>query len=112
MAPTSTDSQAIDTTLRALADEQRRLVIRYLRETPDGIASYDELQSHLTRQGSAELTPREVAIRLHHALLPTLADADILEYDPLSETVRYQPNPLVESVLETLENIDGSLSNE
>lgn len=112
MAPTTKDSQAIDTTLRALADEQRRLVIRYLRETPGGITSYDELQSHLTSQSSAEFTPREAAIRLHHVLLPALADAGIIEHDPQSETVRYQPHSLVESVLDTLENVDRSLSDE
>lgn len=101
----------IDTTLRALADEHRRLVIQYLMEAPEGTASFDELKEHITTHSSGEDTPRDVAIRLHHVNLPLLADADVVEYDARSETARYRGDPFVEDVLSSIEATSDDPSN-
>lgn len=101
----------IDATLRALADEHRRLTIQYLMETPEGTTSFDELRDHVAAHSSDECDSRDVAIRLHHVHLPLLADTDIVEYDPRSETVRYRVDPLVEGVLSSIEAVSDSASD-
>lgn len=101
----------IDAALRALADEHRRLTIQFLMEAPEETASFDELRDHVTAHSSGDSGPREVAIRLHHVHLPLLADADIVDYDPRSETVRYRTDSLVESVLSSIEAVSGNPPN-
>lgn len=102
---------AIDATLRALADEHRRLTIRYLMETPEGTASFDGLRDHVTAHSSIDTDSRDVAIRLHHVHLPLLADTDIVEYDPRSKTVRYREDPLVEGMLSSIEEVSDNASD-
>ena len=101
----------IDAALRALADERRRLSIRYLVETPEGTASFDEIQDYVTAYGADDTDPREVAIELHHVHLPLLTEADIVEYDPRSKTVRYRTDPLLEDVLSSIEAVSNSPPN-
>lgn len=103
--------RSIDATLRALADEHRRVTIRYLMGTPDGTASFDELRDHVTAHSSGDDGPRDVAIRLHHVHLPLLVDADIVDYDPRSETVRYRAASLVENVLSSIEAVSDGPPN-
>lgn len=102
MTTTGNKEARIDKVLKILANRHRRLAIRFLADTTDGVASYAELADHLAASGSQK---REtVRIYLHHAMLPTLEAANIVEYDPRGETVRYQPDPFVEGILETVES--------
>lgn len=106
------DSSSIDTMIRAVADEQRRLILQHLKEVSDGTASAEELAEYITTHSADETSPDKVAIRLHHAHLPTLADAHIIEYDSQSRTVHYQPSPLVEGVLASISDAIGGPPND
>lgn len=77
--------------LGVLADERRRYVLSYFRNTDDDVAELAELvgwvQAHETeREGGRRETVR---IELHHNHLPKLADSSVIEYDARSGTVRY-----------------------
>ncbi|WP_456071272.1 winged helix-turn-helix domain-containing protein [Halosimplex aquaticum] len=93
---------SVTATLAALADGTRREILRYLFEETDGVASYEELARQLQSQDPDEDLEWFVA-RLHHQHLPKLADADLVEYDSRSSTVRYLGSPLTETILETVE---------
>ena len=68
-----------------LASEPRRLVLEVLsdRDTPLGL---DDLATAVATRRSDDLAPdsdavEQTAVSLHHAHLPRLADADVIEYD-------------------------------
>lgn len=88
-----------DAILWALADQHRRLALRQIKNASDGVASYNDVADYIV-QHSSEIDEPEVArVRLHHKILPILADADLIEYDSRSEIIRYQPLILAEDVL-------------
>lgn len=94
---------SVDATLEALADESRRLVVRYLRNRGDDAVHFDELVEHVSTHGSDRHDSAVVAVRLYHVGLPKLAEVGLLEYDPRSDVVRYSPNSLAEELLDLLE---------
>lgn len=85
------ESDSVDVLHTVLADEQRRRVLRYVREL-DGSTSLDALAAHLDG-GRQENARKRTAHRLHHATLPKLADAGFVEYDAGSRTVRFRDCP-------------------
>ncbi|WIV68074.1 DUF7344 domain-containing protein [Natrialbaceae archaeon AArc-T1-2] len=88
----------LDEVLAALHTRRRRYVVYYLQEVE--VATVKELA-----QKSLELEPDGTDVqatdvecrrqRLVHGDLPQLATLDVLEYDPASETVRYDDPPAV-----------------
>ena len=87
--------------LRLLADPLRRFVLSRLVAEPTNVADVDDLVGTY-----AERTGRDaegVAIECHHAAIPTLADADLVEYDEASGDVRYYPDQLIERLLDVVE---------
>lgn len=93
----------IDLLFEVLADRQRRLVLGYLETTSDGVAEYAELVEHVVAETQTEATDdarERVAANLHHRHLPKLADADLIDYDQRSETVRYWNDDTVPPLLE------------
>ncbi|RQG91988.1 PAS domain-containing sensor histidine kinase [Natrarchaeobius chitinivorans] len=100
---------ALETALRILADQQNRETIWCLEEeTTDGVASYDELIKYIDSHYSEDQDQEEVRVQLHHVILPTLEDANLVEFDPRAETVRYRPDPLVTDILESTEQWDDN----
>lgn len=93
----------VDTAFRLVTDETRRYAVARLSATPDGVASLSELTDYVTARSSTVETREQATIRLHHAALPKLADAGVVEYDPRSETVRYYETPAVEALLDYIE---------
>jgi len=90
-----------DAALQLLADPLRRFVLSRLVEEPTNVANVDDLVGTY-----AERTGRDaegVAIECHHATIPTLADADLVEYDEASGDVRYYPDQLIERLLDVVE---------
>lgn len=79
-----------------LADGRRRRVVRALADAPERTLDLDRLVdrvARLTNDGGehdeGELRERDrIALRLHHADLPKLSDAGVLDYDPDEGTVR------------------------
>lgn len=97
----SVPEDAIDTVCRALGDRHRRRVVGYLMETDDGVATLDEL---LDPVAPLSLHRRErLRVALHQNHLGQLEDANIVEYDRRSGTVRYRPHRLAEELLGVVE---------
>lgn len=101
-----TKDKALDPIFAAFADQRRRFIIQYLRKTSDGVASFDELVEYVGGRCADIQDSETVKSCLHHVSLPKLEKADVIEYDPRSETVRYQPHPVVEDLAELLGNIE------
>lgn len=92
----STQSDELDELLTILADQYRRDVLSYFRDTSTVDASVDDLVSEVREQGHG--TEEQVAIRLSHVTLPRLAEAGVIEYDTRSETVKYHGHPELEAL--------------
>lgn len=98
--------ETVNQLLSALFIEYNRCVLNYFRDSSERVASLDELAEYVAerQRGCDADSPEEVAIRLHHAGLPKLTDAGILDYDPRSKTVRCRDHPLIEA--ENLSEVD------
>lgn len=101
------ESDLIDTLLSVLADERRRIVLSYLMSSEDDIATVDELVEYTTNAVSTEET-KPLEVTFHHAILPHLAEAGYIEYDPRSQIVRYRGRPLQERVLDLVTRAEAS----
>lgn len=110
-----------DEILHAIADRQRRIVLRELagilessdHDRPEPadessiVASVDALEEAIdrarARPDADSQSPSEVAIKLRHVHLPVLEDCGLVRYDPDRERVEYRPDEFVESLLTFLE---------
>lgn len=89
----------LDAVFDALADSKCRTLLGHLAEWGDEPITVEELAARL---GEAD-DSRALVARLHHTLLPKLADAGFLDYDGDCESVRYLPDDRLEAVLSTVE---------
>ncbi|WP_254762898.1 DUF7344 domain-containing protein [Natrinema marinum] len=80
-----------------LADHRRRAVLAYFRNSPDDIASVRDLANEL--EGDDH---REDRVALRHSVLPRLSDANVIEYDERSETIRYQGHASLECLADLI----------
>lgn len=99
-------SASLDSVLEILAEERRRLVVRHLRNTSNGVASCEELVDYISTHYSEEQNAENIKIRLHHIDLPKLDSAGLIEYDSRSNTARYHPHPQVDALVEFIDTID------
>lgn len=83
--------EMIDAILDALADEDRRTVVRQILGRP-GWTGLDELADRIHARGGVTGSglddSERIRCRLYHAHLPKLDDADIVEFDRTQNTVR------------------------
>lgn len=98
-----TGRDAVDETLRALADARRRAIVRYLVESDDNVVTREESVEHLRRVGFEE-TRDELLTVVHHSHLPKLADAGLVEYDSGRQTIRYLGNETAVAVLDVMDD--------
>lgn len=95
-----------DALLRLVADQRRRQAIQFLRHEAHGKTTVDELADRVHTGGSVsndQAPDREqLAVQLYHTHLPTLADHGVVEFEPESRAVRYQPDEQIETVLDSL----------
>lgn len=101
-----TKRKNLDSILETFADKRRRLVIEYLRDTSDGVASYDGLVDFVLRHSDTQQESENIRSQLHHVTLPKLEEADIIEYNRRSATVRYDPCSIADDLAEFLDNIE------
>jgi hypothetical protein len=87
----------VDDVLGALADHRRREVVRYLSNNPAGDTPVQEVADHLASR--RDDPTEDVMIHLRHAILPLLAERDLLKYDSECGVIQYRPDPLTEEVL-------------
>ncbi|MDF9746693.1 DUF7344 domain-containing protein [Natrinema salsiterrestre] len=89
---TASDAVPVDEVIRLLANVHARNAVVYLHDHP--AATLDELADALTAAAASAdetiATPSDrdrVLIRLHHDILPRLADLDFIEFDSETNTV-------------------------
>lgn len=93
----STDGPSTDIALSVLADEYRRLAVEALfgRDGPISVADLAAAVAHGHPDEPSGGSETEIETALHHAHLPKLDDADLVDYDPRSTTVMaVRPEPL------------------
>lgn len=95
------DNPVSDRVFRCLADERRRHILGYFRNSDADTASFDDLVDHvIEREGRSPVPDREnVAIDLYHYQLPMLADHDVIDVDGRTERIRYIGDETLEAVL-------------
>jgi len=117
------DDPALDRVFDVLADERRRDVLYFLQKGADDTANVETLADHLAGSESSERDDSEtagesdrsetidereqtIAIQLSHVHLPKLDAADVVEYEPDSQTVEYEGDETPEALLDatTVEN--------
>lgn len=82
-----------------LADHPRRLILHYLRDSPENMASRQQISEHISEHDLGPQRAETVAIKLHHVHLPKLTEAGIVEYNPQTGIIQYTPRPIVETHL-------------
>lgn len=74
----------------ALSNERNLCVLRYLYDLSIEEATVEDIAEDIAASQVADAfrNPERTAHSLHHRVLPKLADAGIVEYDPDTKTVR------------------------
>lgn len=98
-------SERLDSELKVLSSRERREILDCFVGMDTETATVETLSDRLGRawgDGGGDQSPPTEAIqaKLHHVHLPKLADCGFLEYDPRSNTVRYQPDERVEKLVQ------------
>lgn len=75
----------------ALASESCHAVVAHFACASETAATLDELAAVLATE--RDVDEADARVRLHHATLPRLDDAGLVDYDPGSKTVRYHGHP-------------------
>ncbi|MFC4438393.1 MULTISPECIES: DUF7344 domain-containing protein [Natrialbaceae] len=107
---TDRTAPSLDLVFDLLSNRQRRYVLYYLYEQPDGVATVDELTDHVVAlehrtassegEDASDVHRETIRTELQHVHLPKLADAGMVEHDQRSDTVRYWSQPSLEEWLE------------
>ncbi|WP_435092742.1 DUF7344 domain-containing protein [Halorubrum sp. N11] len=83
-----------------LGQYDRRCVIRFLQEAETDHVSVDDVVDHLQKHGRTTDERDKLKMTLNHHHLPKLASTAVADFDSRSETLRYQGDELVETLLE------------
>lgn len=94
-----------DTLLSTLSNPHCRSVLSYFKNATEESASLDGVATALTHRDTAD--ENQVAIQLHHSILPKLEATGIIEYDARTNTVRYHGHPRLEDHHEELSGDAG-----
>ncbi len=94
-------TEEIGQRLALLGKYERRCIIHLLQEAEANRVSFSDVVSHLQKQNSTSDEHDKLAVDLHHNHLPQLDTVGTVDYDRDSETVRYDGDELVESLLES-----------
>ncbi|GAA0679234.1 ArsR family transcriptional regulator [Natronoarchaeum mannanilyticum] len=107
LGPGEASDIATDEIYATLADQNRRLILRYLQDAMGNAASRHQLAEHISERSSGPQNAEAVAIQLHHIHLPKLMDAGIVEYEAQAGSVQYTPLPTVETHLDYVDESDS-----
>lgn len=124
---------SLDATFDALSNRQCRDLLRHLADSDDGALGLTDLISRLTDDDHPDATDDETVAaddaerpgatddgtggetpasrllaRLHHTLLPKLADAELVAYDADRELVRYRPDSQFSAMRPTIESFESA----
>lgn len=100
----------LDGELKTLASRERRKILDHFVSTDTEVETVEVLSCQLARlqvdTGNRKPTSTEAAkAELHHVHLPKLEECGLIEYDPRSGTVRYQPDERVEALVQFLSEL-------
>lgn len=98
-SPQSIKPEELDKLLTVLADPHCRSIIFYFRNSSAEAATVADLTSEVETHATEE----EIAIQLHHSVLPRLDEAGIIEYNTRSNTARYLDHGIPQTLIENLE---------
>lgn len=100
------NERSTDEVLRALADGDRRLVVRELaeRDLPSEVPVEILVSIVAKRAATDDRSESDVAIELRHVHLPTLDEAGLLDHDRRQGTVSYEADDFAESLVGFLAN--------
>jgi len=84
-----TESTGAPDYFEVFTPEYCQAVFQYFEQQSSETATVTDLAAHISEQHRSDEDATTIAISLHHATLPKLADAGFLEYDPRSNTARY-----------------------
>ena len=97
-------SPSVDEIHDLFANERRRRVLSVLEAHPDDALPVDELVDRVVERERPDPGPTShrdrVLIDVHHVHLPKLADASVIEFDPVAEQVRYCGPDALSSMLD------------
>ena len=101
-------SRRLDTLLHVLSDRYRRQILYYAVEEEHDVLQHSEVVDHLIRwnRDLGEADRDSLRARLHHAALPKLADAGLLDYDTRSKTIRYRGDSCLDEVIPLLSAVE------
>lgn len=99
---------ALDAVFELLSDRRRRYALYCLNGSPSGVVEFSELVQCVTAketEGGECSTDhcRSLATELLYHHLPKLIEANVVEYDSRSDTVRYRERPSLQEWLEHAE---------
>ena len=92
----------VQTVLRLLSDPLCRFILIQLSAESDDTVYFDELVDRYLER-SEELDRESLEVQCHHAHLPALQSAGVVDFDDESGAIRYDPDPLVEELLAVVE---------
>jgi len=69
--------------------EYSQAMLQYFEQHATETATLPDLRASISAQHRSDEDETDSAVSLHHARLPKLADAGLIEYDPQSKTVRF-----------------------
>ena len=105
---TAEATPSINAILEALAHDRRRIILSHLIESDTGVATVDELVSHIideeTRVSDEIPASGDINAQLHHIHLSKLIYAGVVEYDVRSQELRYYEAPRLEKLLKFIES--------
>ena len=98
-----THTVSTEIALRVVADPCRRSILTQLIDGEKTVVTTDTLVDRISPENPPPKTTGTHAdsllIAVQHIHLPKLEDANLIEYDPRTKTIRYTPNERVERVL-------------
>ncbi|WP_254537990.1 DUF7344 domain-containing protein [Halomarina litorea] len=95
-------SLGLDGLFDVLADEERRRIVRWLVDQEEDVDRTDLVSAMGTGD---EEEDRHLETSLHHVHLPTLDDADVVDYDP--ETGDVRPAAHLDVTMSCLATVEG-----
>ncbi|GAA0669915.1 ArsR family transcriptional regulator [Natronoarchaeum mannanilyticum] len=94
--------------LDALAHGRRRNVCEVVAAAEREFLPLEEVSERVASRDHDGADPQTVRVELHHVHLPKLDDAGLLEYDHELNTVRYESDPVVESIADGAEPLEAA----
>lgn len=98
-ADLSVASEQLDDWLRLLCDRSCRFVCYRLLIAEQDALSIDELGDWLVEQDAGSERFDRIEVELHHATIPRLSNAGLVDYDARNGTVRRREEALREDLL-------------